>query len=378
MPLPPLDEASTLLEHYFTTFNRFLPLFDEAALMSSFHDKHATLESCEAELWAAVNVIFALSHQLIAMHSGSTGFDHETTACGFLRNAISVVDELSIQTPTMLSAQALVGIAKVLHSTSFPNTATVYLAMASRHMYSLGMHRPCNEASPGSESLEWRRRLLWMAYSIDKDFSLRLDQPPILNDQEIDPTLPEWDPKDGLGFIPSVSGGPRINFFRLHANLAIVQSKIYSRLYSGKALQQQDHDFENREPVCDLVKVLKTWRNQIPVEFHPESILEQFPPTSVIPMVILYLRYFNCLTMVLRLAYWKVGHLEAYKSSLEDPHPCQSQTLCIQVARRALLLFNVLPHGNVPCMWLVIVPANASVNTDMLSGYSVTTSFPLQ
>ena len=322
--------------------------------MTRIRESYSTINSGDPALWAAVNVVFALSHQLKAMQIDNLEVDHTNKALGFLQNATSVISEFSTQAPDTLGAQALVGIAKVLQGTSMPQNATMFLAMAVRQIYTLGLHKrnQQNEISP--EALEWRRRVLWMAYTLDKDFSLKLEHPHALNDEELEANLPDWNPKDDLGFIHTINDTPRLNYFRLHVNLAIIQSRIYRRLYSAGSLHEVVVCDRTMDSVCDLVTALETWKMQIPVEFHLDILIETFPRSSIVAMVVLYLRYFNCLTMALRLAYWKVSQLETYKSSFDwfaASDPCPSRRLCIQAARTSLQLFTILPHGNVPCIW---------------------------
>lgn len=101
--------------------------------------------------------------------------------------------------------------------------------------------------------------------------------------------------------------------------------------------------------------MLLAWRTQIPLEFDAISLIEALPQPSITAMVIMYVRYFNCMTMLHRLSFWKVGHLEAYKSGFENIgiNPCPSHALCFDSARTTLRLFSVLPQGNVPVMWLL-------------------------
>lgn len=352
-PLPPMAEGLQLASEYFATLNRHLPIFEESSLMARMRESYPSLGSDDPTLWAAVNIVFALSYQLRSMDAKRREADDETKTQGFLRNAIAVVDELCMRAPDMLSAQSLVGMAKVLGATSTPRAATMYVAMASRQVYSLGIHKPVTVDDGNEESREWRRRLLWVIYTSDKDCSLRLEQPHTLNDEDLDLDLPHWDPPDGLGFLPSVAGNPPFQWFRLYVNLAIIQSRVYRRLYSPQALRRVCD--EKRETILDLALMLRTWKAQVPFEFEPGRLLERFPQSSVVPMVILYMRYFNCLTTVYRLSYWKVEQLEAYKSSVDDDAEtsCPGQTICIKAARTALELFDLLPQGNVPCMWYV-------------------------
>lgn len=161
--------------------NRFLPLFDEASLIQSIREDYTELKSRKPALWAAVNVVFALSHQLSAQQPMLNRADHQTQALHFVENAMSVVGQLSTREPTLLCLQVLLGIAKVWQATSTPQTATMYLAMAVRQVYHLNLHQSGEEDDAGEETSEWNKRLFWQTYALDKDFSLHLDQPHALN-----------------------------------------------------------------------------------------------------------------------------------------------------------------------------------------------------
>lgn len=119
--------------------------------------------------------------------------------------------------------------------------------------------------------------------------------------------------------------------------------------------QPQPDLARNSEWVCDLVSMLLAWKTQIPLDFDAVSLIDALPQPSITAMVVMYVRYFNCMTMLHRLSYWKVGHLESYKSGFENIgiNPCASHALCIDAARTSLRLFPVLPQGNVPVMWLL-------------------------
>lgn len=175
--LPPLSEGLQLADQYFNTMNRFLPLFNEKDLIQSMQQQYECLETGNPALWAAVNVIFALAHQLSAQKVVPDGIDHQLQAIGFVKNAMSVVGQLSTREPNPLCLRVLLGIAKVWQSTPTPQTATMYLAMAVRQIFHLNLHRGIQQDDRSEEQLEWDKRLFWYAYSLDKDFSLRLDQP---------------------------------------------------------------------------------------------------------------------------------------------------------------------------------------------------------
>lgn len=253
--LPPLSEGLLLANQYFSTMNRFLPLFNEASLIQSMEQEYSKLDTSNPTLWAAVNVIFALAHQISAQKMVPDDVDHAVEALGFIKNAMSVVGLMSAREPAPLCLQVLLGIAKFWQSTSSPQTATMYLAMAVRQIYHLNLHR-CTEQSATSDVVnEWNKRLFWYAYHLDKDFSLRLDQPYDLKgefrvytclpikiradcycvrgtpDEDLDITLPSWNPTDDFGFLPTKNKALRINYFRLQANLAIVSVPLMLALF---------------------------------------------------------------------------------------------------------------------------------------------------
>lgn len=355
IPLPPFNEAKQLSAQYFDGLNRVLPIFERTSFMSTLQDTYSSVNKVDPASWAAVNVVLALSHQMFANYSIGDSVNHESMTRSYLQNAMSVTDKLALREPDMLSVRALVGLAKVLHATSTPRAATMYVSMATRQIYHIGLHRSPQDGSLDAEALEWRHRLLWMAYAMDKDYSLRLDQPHTLNDQDLELRLPHWNPRDGLGLLPALPGKVAVNHFRLTINLAIIQSKIYTRLYSPQALRQLQDEDSRKRIMYDLWMMLESWRKQVPTDFDPLSLVQDFPSQSVIPMVILYLRFFNCLTMVHRLSWWKAYRIDTYKQSfdqiVETGKVCPFQILTIKSARSSLQLFNIIPHGNVPCMW---------------------------
>ncbi|KAH8727025.1 fungal-specific transcription factor domain-containing protein [Phaeosphaeriaceae sp. PMI808] len=128
-----------------------------------------------------------------------------------------------MQQADLAAIQALLGMAIFLQGTPNPQPASILTAAAIRLSYGLGMHR--NELGGGLPLIEaqQRQRVFWVAYCLDKDFSLRFEQPSIINDNDMNVHLPEADPRDGLNLMHTASDGSAVNYFRLRIHLAVIQ-----------------------------------------------------------------------------------------------------------------------------------------------------------
>lgn len=290
-----------------------MPLFEESRVLHSFRDRHECLHVSDPLLWAAGNVVLALSLQSNVQHDGYGQQDQDSPTVHFVRKAMSVTDQLCTIQPTRLTAQVLIGIAKVWQSTSTPQAATFFLAMAVKQIHLLGLDVDKSSERDNAESGEWSRRVLWHAYTLDKDFSLRLEQPLSLKDEDIDAAMPSWSPKDGLGSLTARDDAFRINYFRIRSNLGLIQARIYNRLYSRQSLRQAQPDLsENAESVCDLVNMLLAWKSQVPIEFAAMSLTENFSAESMVALVVLYLHYFNCMMVAHRLSVGNLSMLSCF------------------------------------------------------------------
>lgn len=150
-------------------------------------------------------------------------------------------------------------------------------------------------------------------------------------------------------------GWNRYPIFRYHAQLAMIESRIYSEIYSIQA--QSRSTSERLRSVCQLDKALTEWKAALPIEIRPENAIycaqEQF-----LPVATLHYAYFNCLMTVHRAPiYHGTGtsrHLSQSASTLRDqslnPQIYTSQSVCLAAARNSIKLLHSLPNGVV---WLV-------------------------
>lgn len=110
-PLPPREEAMSLLKDYFENFNCMFPLFHEPTFMHHV-DMHYSRSPYEGSgWWASFNIALAIAHRIRVM-SGLVPQEEDNKGWAFLKNAIGVLTELTMRNTDLLSVQALLGMVK--------------------------------------------------------------------------------------------------------------------------------------------------------------------------------------------------------------------------------------------------------------------------
>lgn len=150
----------------------------------------------------------------------------------------------------------------------------MYHALACRTVLALGGHVvPFPAKSDRKFTNEERedrqlRMLFWLCYYFDKNICFRTCQPPVIDDDFCDLTLPEEylasifkgrsrDPNDDSQ-MPHLPGDLR---------LCLLKSKVLHKLYSTGSLQKSDAEL--LRTIRELDDELERWRQSIPVEFAP-------------------------------------------------------------------------------------------------------------
>lgn len=108
MPLPPRDEALSLLKDFFENFNCMFPLFHEPTFMHLVSRQYSKDPYEGSGWWASLNIAFAIAHRLRVM-SNLVPQEEDKKAWAFLKNAMGVLTELTMRNQDLLSVQALLG-----------------------------------------------------------------------------------------------------------------------------------------------------------------------------------------------------------------------------------------------------------------------------
>ena len=297
--------------------------------------------------WAKLNVVLLLTYKMRAVGNlGGGGITLETK--GYLQNALRASSEIALRKPDLEAVEAVLGIAFLLATTSSPWPGPTLIAAAIRMSHNLGLHKH----DPNSVDGDRKNRVFWIAYLIDKDYSIRFDHPPLQNDLDIGQHLPDPWPHDGLGDMVTIDSTSKINFFRLYVDLAVVQGKLYSTLYSTRSRKYSRS--EKEDGVQMLLRMLENWTQSIPQPFRPENMTRTLTDSSLLHMIMLYLKYFHCLALVhgIKINSESSKSQENWSIVALTVELCKSNTSeCVSAARVSLRLARLTPQGPYACHW---------------------------
>lgn len=355
-PLPSKPEAMSLLKDYFENFNCMFPLFHQPTFMHLVERQYSDDPYQGSGWWASLNVAFALAHRLRVM-SNLVPQEEDEKAWDYLKNAMGVFSELTMRNTDLLSVQALLGIALFMQGTPNPQPSFLLIAAAIRLSHSIGLHKRGTGFNLNPIEIEQRKRVFWIAYMLDKDLCLRSGRPPAQDDDDMNVDLPDADPEDGIGNIPLAEGKGKMNLFRVMCEIAIIESRVYKRLYSTKATKQSVGEL--LQTIGELDQELENWKDSIPIDFRPEHEIKASHTPLILHAVMLHLTYYNCLATVHRMSihhgYW-TSRLSNYaiqglNAKPLNPRVFASAALCTSAARASISLLKYIPQGDFACVW---------------------------
>lgn len=94
----------------------------------------------------------------------------------------------------------------------------------------MGLHRKLDDFGLSQSDINQRRNVFWILYFLDKSMSIRIGQPSVMFDDDVGIDLPQEIEISSL--LPD--GSKKHGIFRYHAQLALLESRIYTELYSIK------------------------------------------------------------------------------------------------------------------------------------------------
>jgi len=268
-----------------TPFKRIWPAIDTIL----FHDTIETAYGegagrCSIEAVAARACIFSFLSLLSLHHmypSSMPSLDAEECAVQAHHLLPQVLHETSLdglQTCFILSLYHLL--------LGQLQKAAVIHSVACRMMFTLGANTAVVPPLTSLPDHPWRvknqlRKLFWMIYCNDKEISLRTGQPPSINDDDCDLTLPH-----GYLDFKYVDDIPEFENLLLDdtavpllpgdVRLDIIKSKTYTLLYSARAMRKSDA--EVIRDIRQLDDELEAWRLSVPPGFRPSLSLREEPP----------------------------------------------------------------------------------------------------
>ncbi|KAM0347406.1 hypothetical protein ACHAPU_004927 [Fusarium lateritium] len=282
LDLPPLDEILPVVDHYFSSFNTVIPLFQQHEFMKLLKSWYNSPNTRDRPSWAAIQIVMAIGYRTPQLSLTDSLSVHIEKADQCLRNVQTVVSELVTRDEDLLGVQILLGIVMLFQNSRDPKPASVLIGTAVRLAHRLRLHS--QEASmkfPAAEA-EQRSRVFWIAYTLDKDICLRASTPSCQSDEDIDVSLPTLAPADSAGLIWTQNGQVHFNYHRRRVELAYIEGKVYDLLYSNRASKVTGQERQRR--VARLQSMLDQWYQRIPTVFHIEHVAATVGPSQLVQM----------------------------------------------------------------------------------------------
>ncbi|KAF2494936.1 hypothetical protein BU16DRAFT_562563 [Lophium mytilinum] len=239
----------------------------------------------------------------------------------------------------------------MLQGSSNPLSIETLVAMAARISHAIGLNRWLDDCGLSERQLDERWNVSWMLYILDKDIALHAGRPPVMHDQDIGVALP----KSMNAPLMMPSGLPHFYTFVYAAKLAMIESRVYSELYSARA--RSTPALQKLKAIGTLDAELQKWRTEIPIH--------QF-----LPVLALHYSYYNCLNTIHRASihYGRWSELaeerELVKHDLGlNPRVYDSESICVIATRDAINLLDHFKQSPAPPMFWMSVsqPLGASL-----------------
>ncbi|PCD24835.1 hypothetical protein AU210_013950 [Fusarium oxysporum f. sp. radicis-cucumerinum] len=275
LKLPPLQQTMHMIGIYLNTVNSLLPLFHSDTLLRLVGETYA-LEPKQRDpiVWAAINVVLAMALQQMP-ESNSIGTPYGTTE-SYLSHAQSVLWAITLSQTQLINIQTLIGMAMLLQTGHDSTPALVIISTAMRLIHKIGLHNRAYSAHLDPVERQQHARVFWLAYIVDKDLSLRAQQPSIQIDEDIDLDFPMSfstviSGDSSAGLVTSIDGSTTMDYFLARVQLASIQGDIYDHLYSTRAWKRTPE--ERRLKRENIVHALNNWKASVPSDFRAADVI---------------------------------------------------------------------------------------------------------
>ncbi len=337
-PLPPKDLANQYVETYFQTFNCAYPLYDKEMVMARFaKDYYNTTRESDPAWYASLNIIFLIGRGVARKDNG-----RDFVCERYFNNASSVFSELLFNSPSLLAVQATIGMAFVMQAGEDPHPAYVLVGCASRLAQAIGLHRRLDGYGLSPRDVEQRKNVFWIVLGLEKGISIRSGRPSVFSDDDIGVELPSKDPSANQDLDKPDSV---LDSFRSVATLALLESRVYSKLYSARSHTKPE--LERLKWVGALDTELQQWRDELPPLIRPESPI-RCHPKHLMHVIIMHFAYYNCLVAIHRGSVHHGSWINTKKpetvrdAKMAGLHPrvFESGPICLKAARQVIGLLH--------------------------------------
>ncbi|KAF4154436.1 hypothetical protein CNMCM8927_008765 [Aspergillus lentulus] len=362
--LPPKSQLQSMFEVAFTEANHVLPLFDVPVLMDLLEQHYSdptVPPGKQPGRWAMLNATIAVAIQLRT----ARGSYSEMTELSwqFFKNAFSMYSVIALRAADVLGLEALLAMAIYTQGSSDVRTTSVLVNAAARLSLTFGLHRREFYSVLDPAAANRHKRAFWIAYILDKSVSVNTGLPSVFEDDAINIDYPDQilSASSMDGNVPGTSMSA--SGFRLKAELAMIESSVEKRLYSGSVGRQNVHQL--LDLVAELDHQLENWKAKLPSSFQPDRIVWPTTPTAREPIILLHFAYYCTLSEIHGFA----AHLNQEGDISAIRQIQSSRIIQASAASQIIHILQYLPYEQPGHLWYVCSPGCAKYHpSDCLLG----------
>ncbi|KJZ80550.1 hypothetical protein HIM_00400 [Hirsutella minnesotensis 3608] len=355
-PLPCWEDASALVNDFFESYNTAMPIYHPPIFMDLLGRQYAhSVTAVDDPAWSvALHSVLALALRKRAEQNPQ---DPELMdrSWAYAKSSLEALLAVLMHSPSLLSVQALLTLAWFFHGTPNPQPFFFLSAAAVRLSYSAGMHRVAENLPVTSTDREQRLRVFWVALIFDSSASLATGRPFTHNIDDIGIPLPPASPKDNLGITVNRGGTAVLNLLLAKSKLALLQGKVYGRLFTASASQKSMEVLATDSR--DLGMELEEWSRALPGSTDCSKGIDEWCHQQ--PYIIsLLLSYHSCVITVHSATWQRHFASLSGKSTQQDPSLTvvgfPQAEKCLHAAHEIINLLRLVPGKNTSFIWEIM------------------------
>ncbi|KAJ6020242.1 hypothetical protein N7499_003530 [Penicillium canescens] len=250
------------------------------------------------------------------------------------------------ESPSLDCAQALTILTLIELSAGNMQATNYYAGITARLIFVLGGNIPDGQAYSFDKRRQQKdqqlRNLFWICYTMDKDISLRTDQPPTISDENCDLTLPPGYLERAFLDVEDEDAPFLGPVFPFDLRLSIIKARVHRELYSVSSLRKSDAEL--LKSIRELDDELEEWRLSVPPTWRPTMSfsLETSDPNMGMHSVLLRLNYHFCMAIIHQASGRCKSWMEGQSGIVDGVS--SSMALSVEASRSSLCYLEAAEH----------------------------------
>ncbi|OAL18386.1 hypothetical protein AYO22_10706 [Fonsecaea multimorphosa] len=204
-PLPPVEKATSFMTAYLSYIHPNFPFLSKRQLWKAHHSRHETENASSREAHhddVVLLLVYAIGSRCLKLVGSEQVAESEPES--FYHSAMAKIqDQLNV--PSVQNIQVILLVA--IYALRSPSGSSIWhlCGLMIRQCIELGLHRQLRKDDNTAHSDEFKRRLFWSIYHLERRIVLVLGRPLTIADDEIDNPLPSEIEDDHFQETPELS-----------------------------------------------------------------------------------------------------------------------------------------------------------------------------